>query len=153
MKVGNVYVDYIQDCDDNKDGYYCTVYIDADCEFEIDNFCIHTDDCNCFDEQAVEDYIKEYVKNYDVFSNSISLKELFDNGIQYLHYGGYISLLEEDGYSYYELYANENPKEDLLLYDGDRVTVFKEYNKYFCVTEYKKSFYLTKEEFEIASYN
>ena len=64
MKYGKVWISCIEDCAENKGGYFCQVYADEDMEYEIDYFCIHTDDCNCADKNEVENFIKEYSKMY-----------------------------------------------------------------------------------------
>ena len=43
---------FISLCDDvepNKGGYYCEVYLDEDCISEFDNFVIHKEDLDCFE--------------------------------------------------------------------------------------------------------
>lgn len=64
MKYGKVWISCISDCDENEGGYFCQVYTDENMSNEIDNFCIHTDDCNCTDYNEVEKYIEEYSKMY-----------------------------------------------------------------------------------------
>ena len=64
MKCGNVWVSIVEDCDENKSGYFCQVYKDEDMQEEIDNFCIHTNDCDCKSEDEVTKFIQEYVKQY-----------------------------------------------------------------------------------------
>ncbi|RHO95800.1 hypothetical protein DW019_11145 [Clostridium sp. AF37-5] len=87
----------------------------------------------------------------------ISLKELLDNGIQYLEFGGYIKLTnEEDGYCCYELYKDDSNEEELLLSDGEQLSFGKWKTaengiKYIIGTSgYGKQVYLTKREFNIA---
>ena len=64
MKYGKVWVSTTPDCDENLGGYYCQVYSDEDMENQIDDFCIHTDDCDCNNQEEVEKFIKEYTKMY-----------------------------------------------------------------------------------------
>lgn len=87
----------------------------------------------------------------------ISLKELFDNGIQYLEFGGYIKLTDEgDGHCCYELYKDDSNEEELLLSDGEQLSFGKWETaengiKYIIGTSgYGKQVYLTKREFNIA---
>jgi hypothetical protein len=40
-KSKSVYVTFCDDTHPNKGGYFCQVYADENCEFEIDNFVIH----------------------------------------------------------------------------------------------------------------
>lgn len=90
----------------------------------------------------------------------INLKELFNNGIQYLEFGGYINLTDKgDGYCYYDLYKNDDIEEGLLLSDGEQL-VFDEWKttengvKYIIgKSEYGKQIYLTENEFNIAIFN
>lgn len=64
MKYGKVWVSTTPDCDENLGGYYCQVYSDEDMENQIDDFCIHTDDCDCKNQEEVEKFIKEYTEMY-----------------------------------------------------------------------------------------
>lgn len=87
----------------------------------------------------------------------ISLKELLDNGIQYLKFGGYIKLTNEgDGHCCYELYKDDSNEEELLLSDGKQLSFGKWETaengiKYIIGTSgYGKQVYLTKREFNIA---
>lgn len=44
MEYRGLYIDTVEDCDENEGGYYCKVYSD-ECMFdEIDDFCIHPDE-------------------------------------------------------------------------------------------------------------
>ena len=56
-----VYVTYINDCESNTGGLWCQVYADENCDRELDDFCIHPDDCDCSDEEVVEAYILGFV--------------------------------------------------------------------------------------------
>lgn len=64
MEYGKVWISRIPDCDNNLGGYYCQVYIDRDMENQIDDFCIHPEDCDCTSESEVEKFIEEYAKQY-----------------------------------------------------------------------------------------
>ena len=55
-----IYISYTEDCEYNEGGFYCEVYADEDGDNKIDDFCVHTDDCNCEDYDAVEEYIAHY---------------------------------------------------------------------------------------------
>lgn len=44
-KGNKVFVTICDDCGENKGGYYCQVYTDEDFQNEIDNFCLHHEDC------------------------------------------------------------------------------------------------------------
>ena len=65
MRYGKVWISMTPDCDENLGGYYCQVYEDENMECQIDDFCIHTDDCDCTNEEEVENFIKEYSKMYN----------------------------------------------------------------------------------------
>ena len=62
---------YISLCDDadptNKGGYYCEVYLDEGNYFDIDNFVIHKEDLDCFEDRKVgiETLCKVYAKHFD----------------------------------------------------------------------------------------
>ena len=63
-KYGKVYITKTPDCGENLGGYYCQVYADENFENEIDDFVIHTDDCNCNDDKDVDRFIQNYAKMY-----------------------------------------------------------------------------------------
>lgn len=56
-----VYVSRVEDCCENEGGYWCQVYADEFLDYELDDFCVHPEDCDCSDESAVDEYIKKYV--------------------------------------------------------------------------------------------
>ena len=58
-----VFVDYTPDCEYNEGGFYCETFADEDGADKIDDFCIHPEDCDCTDEEAVEEYIRNYYKD------------------------------------------------------------------------------------------
>lgn len=64
MKLERVYISVTEDCGENEGGFYCQVYSDKDCENQIDDFCIHPEDCDCKDEAKVERFIHEYTRQY-----------------------------------------------------------------------------------------
>lgn len=64
MKYGKVYISTTPDYGENLGGYYCQVYKDEDMDYQVDDFCIHTDDCDCTDSKEVEKFIEEYSKMY-----------------------------------------------------------------------------------------
>ena len=88
---------------------------------------------------------------------SISLVELFSNGIQYLEFGGYIKLEDDgNGECYYDLYRDDDIDDGLLLCDGEQLE-FGEWRytesgtKYIVGTsEYGHQIYLTEKEYNIA---
>lgn len=62
-----VYLDYIEDCEDNEGGFFVMVYAYEDslsCDY-FDYFCIHTDDCDCTNYDEVEKYAVKYVADED----------------------------------------------------------------------------------------
>ena len=69
-----IYINHTPDCEYNEGGYYCETYSDEDCDHKIDDFCIHTDDCDCEDEGAVLEYMSHY---YD--DEVLDLNFDFDN--------------------------------------------------------------------------
>ena len=61
---------FISLCDDvepNKGGYYCEVYLEDDDCLGIDNFVIHKEDLDCFEDREVgiETFCKVYAKHFD----------------------------------------------------------------------------------------
>ena len=85
----------------------------------------------------------------------ISLKELFDNGIQYLEYGGKIVCENDGGLCHYDLYKDNDTEYGLLLCDRETVEFGEWQNneKYIVGTsEYGKQIYLSKKEYDIAVY-
>ena len=73
----------------------------------------------------------------------VSLRELFDNGIQYLEYGGKIVCTDEGGLCHYDLYRDDDIEDGLLLCDGE-VLEFGEWK------DNGKQIYLSKKEYDIA---
>ena len=60
-----VYVSYVDDCCENKGGYWCQVYCNDFLDYEIDDFCIHPEDCDCSDGNAVAERIRQYVSEQE----------------------------------------------------------------------------------------
>ena len=61
---------FISLCDDvepNKGGYYCEVYLNEDCISEYDNFVIHKEDLDCFENEdnGIEVLCEEYARGVD----------------------------------------------------------------------------------------
>ena len=85
----------------------------------------------------------------------MSLKELFENGIKFLHYGGKIVHSVIGTADYYDLYRDDG-SEELLLWDGESVDFEKKYNistgfpYWYGVTDNGKGIYLTNDEYRIA---
>ena len=83
----------------------------------------------------------------------VSLKELFDNGIQYLEYGGKIVCTNEGGLCHYDLYETEDTEFGLILCDGEEVIFSKtesNHNYIEGTTLYGKKIRLSKSEYNIA---
>ena len=83
----------------------------------------------------------------------ISLRELFDRGIQYLEYGGRIICTDEGGLCHYDLYKDDDIEYGLLLCDGETVEFgeWQDNGKFIIGTsEYGKQIYLSKTEYDIA---
>ena len=61
-----VYLSFVPDCEDNEGGYFVEVYFNEYGDYQ-DYFCIHTDDCDCKDMDAVEEFAKKYIseEEYD----------------------------------------------------------------------------------------
>ena len=77
-----VYVSYTPDCCENEDGYYCEVWADKDIMFYLGFFCVHPDDCDCSDSDAVDAYIRKYVAEeceFDLGEYRIWMKEFCDD--------------------------------------------------------------------------
>ena len=51
---------HLNACESNTGGWYVEIYLN---EYDscYDDFCIHTDDCDCQDDEAVVRFAKEYV--------------------------------------------------------------------------------------------
>lgn len=82
----------------------------------------------------------------------MSLKELYNNGIKYLTYGGEIIHTQENGKDYYDLRKDN----DILLCDGEIVNFEKKFNVltkllyWFGITENGEYIYLSNDEYKIA---
>lgn len=57
----DVWVAFNPDCEYNTGGFYCEIWENPDMDCLLDDFCIHIDDCDCTDLDAVEQYAKDYV--------------------------------------------------------------------------------------------
>ena len=85
----------------------------------------------------------------------MSLKELFENGIKFLNYGGKIVHSVIRTADYYDLYKSDG-SEELLLCDGESVDFEKKYHisiglpYWYGVTDNGKEIYLTNDEYRIA---
>jgi len=55
-----VWLSFVPDCEYNTGGWYVEVYLDEYGD-RYDDFCVHLDDCDCTDMNAVEQYAKDYV--------------------------------------------------------------------------------------------
>lgn len=55
-----VWMSYIPDCEDNTGGFYVEVYLNQYGD-RYDYFCVHPEDCDCNNSEAVEKFMKEYV--------------------------------------------------------------------------------------------
>lgn len=60
-----VYLDYIEDCEDNEGGFFVMVYESDECGDYFDYFCIHTYDCDCTNYDEVEKYAVKYIAIMD----------------------------------------------------------------------------------------
>ena len=59
-----VYLAFVDDCEDNEGGYFVEIYLHEDGD-RFDYFCIHPEDCDCSDVDAVERYAIEYVSSIE----------------------------------------------------------------------------------------
>lgn len=88
----------------------------------------------------------------------MSLKELYENGIIYLHFGGRIVYTNDGNNDYYDLYKDDEIDEtgEPLLCDGEKVDFEKKYNistglpYWYGITERGKAIYLTNDEYRIS---
>lgn len=85
----------------------------------------------------------------------MSLKELYENGIKYLNFGGHIVHTKDGNNDYYDLYKDDGTKEPLLC-DGEKVDFEKKFNiatglsYWYGITERGKAIYLTNDEYRIS---
>ena len=63
----DLFISLFDDVDTNKGGYYCEVYLEAGDCLNIDNFIIHKDDLDCFEDrqEGIETLCKVYAKHFD----------------------------------------------------------------------------------------
>jgi hypothetical protein len=54
-----VWLSFVPDCEYNTGGWYVEVYLNQYGD-RYDDFCVHLDDCDCTDMNAVEQYAKDY---------------------------------------------------------------------------------------------
>ena len=62
-----LFITLCDDCDENKGGYFCQVYLDEDCSEDYDYFVIHKEELECTnDEDAyIQFCCEEYAKGFD----------------------------------------------------------------------------------------
>ena len=56
-----LYVTFVEDVFPNEGGYYCEIYLDDSCCYEVDNFVIHP--FELVDGKTPEDVAKTYIEN------------------------------------------------------------------------------------------
>ena len=56
-----LFYDAVPDTDINKGGYYVEVFNDIDNNYKVDDFCVHPNDCDCTNEEALHAYIRKYI--------------------------------------------------------------------------------------------
>lgn len=57
-----VYVTCTYDCEPNIGGFYCQIYLNEDCDHDVDNFTISADIVNAgLDVQYIRDYVNDIV--------------------------------------------------------------------------------------------
>ena len=56
-----VWLAFNPDCEENEGGWFVEVYLDPALDYD-DYFCIHPEDCDCKDPDAVEAYAKWFVE-------------------------------------------------------------------------------------------
>lgn len=68
-KIGQrVYVTFTPDVEPNKGGLYCETFTDDRMEEKIDDFCIHSGDCE-MTREGIEGYIADYYKDTELDLN------------------------------------------------------------------------------------
>lgn len=62
-----LFITLCDDCDENKGGYFCQVYLDEDCSEDYDYFVIHKEDLDCFEnkDECIQISCEEYAKGFD----------------------------------------------------------------------------------------
>lgn len=55
-----VWMSYIPDCGSNVGGWFVEIYLSPYGD-RYDYFCVHPEDCDCKDYNAVEKFMKDYV--------------------------------------------------------------------------------------------
>lgn len=55
-------VSFVADVEPNVGGWYCQVERKEN-DYQLDDFCIHPNDCDCTNMQEVETFAREYVEN------------------------------------------------------------------------------------------
>lgn len=63
----DLFITLCDDCGENKGGYFCQVYLDEDCSEDYDNFVIHKEDLDCYEnkDEFIQILCEEYAKNVD----------------------------------------------------------------------------------------
>ena len=62
-----LYISLCDDCGENTGGYYCEVSLNENGVFEFDNFVIHKEDLDCFEnkDEGIQVHCEEYAKGFD----------------------------------------------------------------------------------------
>lgn len=68
-KYNKVFVTLTDDYGENKGGYFCQVYTDENFQNEIDNFCLHHEDCENQTPYEIDEMIEQVIalSNYSKF--------------------------------------------------------------------------------------
>lgn len=64
MEYKGLFITLCDDCGENEGGYFCQVYGDDGFNIEIDYFCIHPEDCDCKNNEEVDNCIRKYIDSY-----------------------------------------------------------------------------------------
>lgn len=81
MKYKDYYISYTKDCEENKNGYFCQVYIDKQQEYEVDNFCIHKEE---LEKYSVNENIIKYIDDNYHLLNELKEKEMLKMNKEYI---------------------------------------------------------------------
>lgn len=63
MEYKGFYITHIEDCSENKGGYFCQVYTNSTLDYELDYFCIHKENLI---NSSLEQNIIEYIDYFEV---------------------------------------------------------------------------------------
>lgn len=123
----SIYVSTTPDCGTNKGGFFCQVYADESLNYEIDDFGVHPTDCDCTNENEVEEFIENYVGRLDYTDNltDSGYEDEDDDNFGLERFKEKVEdLSSEDKIAMYNDFCSETGGESIEYFDNDFFEAF-----------------------------